>query len=53
MVMFQCSMLSTNFNIKQNYTVKLSIIDRNNSNNFFKPNELLKSFHLVMSILQY
>ena len=30
MIMFPCSMLSTKFNIKQKYTVKL--IDRNNSN---------------------
>ena len=38
------------FDIKQNYTVKQSLIDRNNSNK--KPNEL-KLFHLVMSIIQY
>ena len=30
--MFPCGMLSTKFNRKQNYTVKLSLIDRNNSN---------------------
>ena len=49
--MFQCGMFSTNFNIKQNYTVKLSPIIRNNLNK--NPNELLKSLHLVMSIIQY
>ena len=32
MIIFPCGMLSTKFNIKQNYTVKLSLIDRNNSN---------------------
>ena len=32
MIMFTCDMLSTKFSIKQNYTVKLSLIDRNNSN---------------------
>ena len=32
MVMFPCSMLSIKFYIEQNYTVKLSLIDRNNSN---------------------
>ena len=42
--------MCTKYNIKQNYTVKLSLIDRNNSNK--NPNELLKSFHLVMSIIQ-
>ena len=49
--MFPCGMLSTIFNIKQKYTVKLSLIDRNNSNK--NPNELLKYFHLDMSIIQY
>ena len=48
MIMFPCGMLSTKIN---NYTFKLSLIDRNNSNK--NPNELLKSFHLVMSIMQY
>ena len=43
--------MCTKFNIKQINTVKLSLIDRNNSNQ--KANELLKSFHLVMSIIQY
>ena len=52
MIMFQCGMLSTKFNIKQSYTVKLSIIDRSNSNTKVNPNELINSFHLVMSILQ-
>ena len=51
MIMFPCGLLSTKFNIKQNYTVKLSLIGRNNSNK--NPNELLKSFHLDMSIIQY
>ena len=32
MIMFPCGMLGTNFNIKQNYTVKISPIDRNISN---------------------
>ena len=32
MFMFPCGTLSTKFNIKQNYTVKLCLIDRNNSN---------------------
>ena len=41
MIMFPCGMLSTKFNIKQNYTVKISLIDRNISNK--NPNELLKS----------
>ena len=50
--MFQCGMLSTKFYIKHNYTLKLSIIDRSNSNKKNNPNELLKSLHLVMSILQ-
>ena len=49
-IMFPCAMLSTKFNIKQNYSVKLSLIDRNDSNK--NPNELVKSFHLVMSIIQ-
>ena len=44
-------MLSTKFNIKHNYTVKLSLIDRNNSNK--NANELMKSVHLVMSIIQF
>ena len=44
-------MFSTKFNIKQNDTVRLSLIDRNNSNTNL--NELLKSFHLVMSTIQY
>ena len=53
MINFQCGMLSTKLNIKQNYTVKLSIIDRYNSNKKINPNELSKSFHLVMSKLQH
>ena len=32
MIMFPCGMLSTKLNIKQKYTVKLSLIDRNNRN---------------------
>ena len=31
MIMFSCGMLSTKFN-KKKFTVKLSLIDRNNSN---------------------
>ena len=44
MIMFPCGMISTKVDIKQNYTDKLSLIDRNNYNK--NPNELLKSFHL-------
>ena len=50
MIMFSCAILNTKFDIKQNYTVKLSLIDRNNSDK--NPNKLLKSFHLDMSIIQ-
>ena len=32
MIIFPYGMLSTKYNIKQNYAVKLSLIDRNNSN---------------------
>ena len=32
MIMFPCGMLTTKFDIKQNYIVKLSLIDRTNSN---------------------
>ena len=32
MIIFPCGILSIKFNIKQNYIVKLSLIDRNNSN---------------------
>ena len=50
MIMYPCGVLSTKFK-KNNYTVKISLIDRNNSNK--NPNELLNSFHFVMSIIQY
>ena len=43
--------MCTKFDIKQNHTVKLGLIDRSNSNK--NHNELLKSFHLLMSIMQY
>ena len=32
LIMFPCDLFSTKANIKQNYTVKLSLIERNNSN---------------------
>ena len=43
--------LRTEFNIKECYTVKLSLIDRNNSKT--NHNELLMSFHLVISTIYY
>ena len=52
MILFPFGMLNTKFNIKENYIVKLSLIDRNNSNKK-NPDELMKPFHLVMSIIQY
>ena len=47
-------MLSTKFDKKQNNTVKLSLIVLLTEIIQIKnPNELLKSVHLVMSIIQY
>ena len=51
--MFPCGMLSTKFNIKQNNSVKLSLIDRNNSN---KKSQLITevlSFSHAYDIIQY
>ena len=51
MIMFPCGMFGTKFNVKQNYTVELSLIDRKNSNK--NSNALLSYVHLVRSTIQY
>ena len=50
MTMFQCGMLSTKFNIKQNYTIKLLFL-LTEIIQIDDPNELLKPCHLAMSII--
>ena len=50
MIMFPCGMLSVKFNIKLNHTVKVLLKEIIQIKN---PYELLKSFHLDMSIMQY
>ena len=53
MIILSFGMLDTNPYIKQNITFRLLVYRNNSKQNYGNTNELLKSIHLVMSIIHY